>query len=110
MSDSKEPLSKLVAVMRSAHKLDAEITPSDSWQQKVMAKVRNEHRSSIAHSRADSDTFSNPIFLRLSLCSLALTLVLQASYQFSPIEQTISVESLSELDPFDVTGVFDDDQ
>jgi hypothetical protein len=106
---SPEDTEKLLALLRSAYRAQSAVEPSAYWARKVMSEVYSLSTALRAPGAAEEGQLLAGIFLRFSFAVLLLTLLVQTVVEFSPIEQSLSVSRLSQLDPFDFDGAFDGD-
>jgi hypothetical protein len=103
---SSDSLSKLIDLLRHAYKTRSTQLASNAWDQALMANIRSLPRAAQRETQSNDAVFA-PIFL-FSFGALLLTLIIQASYQRSVIESAILANSLVQLDPFDISGAFDE--
>jgi len=98
-------LEKFTGVLKGAYQVRGEGGVSAQFENNVMRKIR------LLKSESEESSFANlaaPIYLRFSFAALLMAVVVHTSYRVSFIEKDISVSSLTQLDPFDVSGEIDE--
>lgn len=86
--------------------VEAEL-PGDTWDKAIMREI------SLSAQGQEEDSFGGLLFLRFSLASILLALIIQTTSssfveQSSTTEEGTTIEALAQLDPFDISKVLYD--
>lgn len=100
MADSRG-LQRLIELLRRAQRISGDPEASEQWAQRVMRDVR---LAGPSLRSCDESSF----FLRFSFAAILMTVIVQAVYQFSALEDQISTRGLVQFDPLDLEGAFND--
>lgn len=99
------PLKKIdrfVRLLKSAYAIRGPLDVPDDWERRVLRDV-----AALNCRRAEQlENESWSLFLRLGFAVCLVTLLVHATYRVSDIEETVSANSMMQLDPFNVWGSF----